>query len=116
MPARLVQIYLPEDRVPDLEMILARHTRRFWRETVPGAQEKYTCIVQQRYTERLLADLDGAFGELPQFSALVSELQAVLPVVEETPVTELPLSADLPAAISAAEACRNDDLARVLSR
>ena len=96
MAARLVQIYLPEDRVRDLEVILDRHTRRFWRETVPGAQEKYTCIVQQRYTERLLADLDGAFGDLPQFSALVSELQAVLPVVEETPVTELPLSADLP--------------------
>ena len=96
MAARLVQIYLPEDRVRDLEVILGRHTRRFWRETVPGAQEKYTCIVQQRYTERLLADLDGAFGDLPQFSALVSELQAVLPVVEETPVTELPLSADLP--------------------
>lgn len=96
MAARLVQIYLPEDRVRDLEMILARHTRRFWRETVPGAQEKYTCIVQQRYTERLLADLDEAFADLPDFSALVSELQAVLPVVEETPVTELPLSPDLP--------------------
>ena len=96
MAARLVQIYLPEDRVRDLEVILDRHTRRFWRETVPGAQEKYTCIVQQRYTERLLADLDEAFADLPDFSALVSELQAVLPMVEETPVTELPLSPDLP--------------------
>ncbi|MXP43999.1 hypothetical protein [Allopontixanthobacter sediminis] len=46
MSARLVQIYLPEDQIDRLETILPRHTRRFWRETVPGAQEKYTCIVQ----------------------------------------------------------------------
>lgn len=96
MSARLVQIYLPEDQVRLLEQILARHTRRYWRETVPGAQEKFTCIVQQRYTERLLLDLEAAFALVPSFAAHVAQLEAVIPAVEETPGTELPLSSDLP--------------------
>lgn len=96
MSARIVQIYLPEDRVQMLETILPRHTRRFWRETVPGEQEKYTCIVQQRYTERLLSDLDEAFREVPSFTAHVAQLEAVLPAVDETPETELALSSALP--------------------
>lgn len=61
MSARLVQIYLPEEQIQRLEAILPQHTRRFWRETLPGEQEKFTCIVQQRYTERLLAELEDAF-------------------------------------------------------
>lgn len=95
MSARLVQIYLPEDQIERLETILPHHTRRFWRETVPGAQEKYTCIVQQRYTERLLTDLDDAFVAVPSFTAHVAKLEAVLPAVEESPATELPLTTDL---------------------
>ncbi len=95
MSARLVQIYLPEDRVALLEKILPLHTRHFWRETVPGSQEKYTCIVQQRYTERLLAELDANFASVPSFTAHVAQLEAVVPAVEETPGTELPLSTDL---------------------
>lgn len=96
MSARIVQVYLPEDQVKTLEEILPRHSRRFWRETIPGEQEKYTCIVQQRYTERLLNELDDAFCEIPSFTAHVGQLEAVLPAVEETPATELNLPADLP--------------------
>lgn len=95
MSARLVQIYLPEDQIQVLETILSRHTRRFWRESVPGQQEKYACIVQQRYTERLLNDLEDAFGAVPAFTAHVAQLEAVLPSFEETPATELLLSDDL---------------------
>jgi hypothetical protein len=95
MSARIVQIYLPENQIQLLETILAHHTRRFWRETLPGQQEKYTCIVQQRYTERLLVDLDEAFGSEPTFTAFVAELEAVLPRVNETPTTELRLATDL---------------------
>lgn len=95
MSARLVQIYLPEDQIQLLETILSRHTRRFWRESVPGQQEKYTCIVQQRYTERLLNDLEDSFGALPSFTAHVAQLEAVLPSLEENPATELRLSPDL---------------------
>jgi uncharacterized hydrophobic protein (TIGR00341 family) len=96
MSARLVQIFLPEDQVHNLETVLSRHSRRFWRETVPGQQEKYTCIVQQRYTERLLNELDEHFGSIPTFTAHVAQLEAVLPAVEETEATALALSSDLP--------------------
>lgn len=90
MSARLVEIYLPEVEIERLEALLAHHARRYWREAVPGGQEKYSCIVQQRYTERLLDELDREFGALPTFTAYVSQLEAVLPPVEETAATELP--------------------------
>ena len=96
MSARIVQIFLPENEIGRLEEILPRHARRFWREAVPGGQEKYSCIVQQRYTERLLEELDAAFTSVPTFTAYVAQLEAVLPPVEETPDTELPLETDLP--------------------
>lgn len=95
MAARKVQIYLPERRIRQLENILKRHCRRYWRETVPGGQEKYTCIVQQRYTERLLDDLEDIFGDDPDFLAHVELLEAVLPRIDETADSELPLDGDL---------------------
>lgn len=96
MSARLVQIYLPEHHIAELEIILARHSRRFWRESVPGGQEKFSCIVQQRYTERLLAELDQSFASEPAFSAYVQRLDAAIPPVEETAETELRIDPDLP--------------------
>jgi len=89
LSARLVEIFLPEVEIAQLEDILPRHCRRFWRETVPGGQEKYSCIVQQRYTERLLDELDAAFGSMATFTAYVVQLEAVLPPIEETVETEL---------------------------
>ncbi|MEE4316187.1 MAG: TIGR00341 family protein [Erythrobacter sp.] len=96
MTARLVEIFLPESGIAALEVILAKHSRRFWRETVPGGMEKFTCIVQQRYTERLLDDLTDTFGADPRFIAHVAELEAVIPPVLETPDTALPADPDLP--------------------
>lgn len=96
MSARLIQIILPEGEIARVEEMLPRHTRRFWRETVPGGQEKYSCIVQQRYTERLLDELATAFAGTPGFATWVAELEAVIPPVEETADTELPLATDLP--------------------
>lgn len=89
MSARLVEIYLPESHADRLDIVLARHARRFWRENVPGNQEKYSCLVQQRYTERLLDDLDSEFGELAGFTAIVSVVEAVLPPVVVSTETEL---------------------------
>ncbi|WP_336986865.1 TIGR00341 family protein [Altererythrobacter aquiaggeris] len=89
MSARLVEIFIPETMVTQLEEMLPRHCRRFWRETVPGSQEKYSCIVQQRYAERLLSELDAVFGSVPNFTAYVAQLEAVLPPVAETAETEL---------------------------
>lgn len=95
MTARLIEIFLPESEVGRIEAILARHSRRFWRETVPGRAEKYTCIVQQRYTERLLDDLQAEFGNNAEFTAQVSQLEAVIPPVPETIETEIPDVHDL---------------------
>lgn len=95
MSARLVEIFLPESGIERLETILPRHSRRYWREVVPGGQEKYSCIVQQRYTERLLDELEGAFSAIPEFTCYVSRLEAILPTVEQTPETELPDGDDL---------------------
>ncbi|MDP3460759.1 MAG: hypothetical protein Q8S09_15930, partial [Hyphomonas sp.] len=96
MAARLVVIVLPEAETGRLEEILPQHSRRFWRETVPGGQEKFSCIIQQRYTERLLDELGQAFGAVPAFTAYVSQIEAVLPPVKETLATELPGSSNLP--------------------
>jgi len=89
MSARLVEIFLSEEQIGLLETILSRHTRRFWRESVPGRPEKYSCIVQQRYTERLLVDLQNNFADVPSFTAYVLELEAVVPPVIESAETEL---------------------------
>ena len=90
MSARLVEIFLPETQINPLERILAGHSRKFWRETVPGGQEKYSCVVQQRYVERLLGELDQAYAAEPAFTAYVTSLEAVLPPVLETAETEIP--------------------------
>lgn len=90
MAARLIEIFLPETEISRLEGVLAKHSRRFWRENVPGEIEKYTCIVQQRYTDRLLDELNAAFGGDPRFSAHISQLEAVIPPVLQTAETELP--------------------------
>lgn len=96
MSARLVQIFLPDELVDSLEEILRRHTRRFWREPVPDGQEKYSCLVQQRYTERLLEELEMKFGSVPSFTTYVVQLEATVPRVAETAETELRLDSDLP--------------------
>lgn len=95
MAVRLVVIFLPEVEAGRLEQILPLHSRRHWRETVPGGQEKFSCLVQQRYTERLLDDLERSFGTIPSFTAYVTLIEAVVPPIEETATTELPAARGL---------------------
>ncbi|MGE3691660.1 MAG: TIGR00341 family protein [Novosphingobium sp.] len=92
MSARLVQIFLHESEIGRLEEVLPRHSRRYWREAAVGDQEKYTCIVQQRYVERLLAELDAAFSSVPGFTACVAQLDAVIPPIVESAQSALPVS------------------------
>ncbi len=96
MSARLVRIFLPEEETAKLEGILEKHSRRFWRESIPGELEKYSCLVQQRYTQRLLDELESTFVDSPRFTAFVAQLEAVVPSVAETPETELPIENGLP--------------------
>lgn len=88
MAIRLVVIFLPEVEAGRLEQILPLHSRWHWRETVPGGQQKFSCIVQQRYTERLLDDQDQSFGANPSFTAYVALIEAVIPPIKETAITE----------------------------
>ncbi len=96
MAARLIQIFLPDSEIEAIERLLPRHSRRFWRETVPGGQEKYSCIVQQRYTERLIDELEAAFAGVEGFFLIVQQLEAAVPAIEETADTEMHLDEDLP--------------------
>ncbi len=89
MTARLVVAIVPDTQVDRIEQILPRHCRRYWREAVPGGLEKYSCLVQLRYTERLLQDLEAAFTGTEGFTAYVGLLEAIVPPLEETPETEL---------------------------
>ncbi len=95
MSARIVDIIVPDHEVAKVREVIARHCRRFWQETVPDGREKFSCIVQPRYVERLLAELDQNFAATEGFSTTVAALEAVLPPLEETPETALP-GPDLP--------------------
>ena len=97
MSARLVQIIVPYEQVALANTLIARHSRRHWQESVPGASEKFACIVQKRYVERLLADLNASFGAMEGFSTMVLQLEAVLPPLDESVETALPGASNLPA-------------------
>ena len=97
MSARLVEIVVPDAEVERAHVLIARHARRYWQESVPGAGEKFSCIVQKRYVERLLADLNANFGAMEGFSTIVLQLEAVLPPLEESAATVLSSAPDLPA-------------------
>lgn len=90
MGAQKVEIFLPEDEFVRLEEIVGKHCRRFWREDVPGENEKLTCLVQQRYTARLLDELEEAFGSVPSLSIVVSRVEAAVPPVVENADTVIP--------------------------
>ncbi len=96
MSVRLVEIVVPDAEVERARTLIARHARRFWQESLPGAGEKFSCIVQKRYVERLLADLNATFGALDGFATMVLQLEAVLPTLDESAETALPQGTDLP--------------------
>ncbi|MFN2100370.1 TIGR00341 family protein [Altererythrobacter sp. MF3-039] len=90
MGAQRIEIFLPENEFLRLEEIVALHCRRYWREDVPGENEKLTCLVQQRYTERLLDDIETAFGDYPSLAVIVSPIEASIPPIIEDETSELP--------------------------
>jgi uncharacterized hydrophobic protein (TIGR00341 family) len=91
MSARLVDIIVSDAEVDEARALIARHCRRFWQEAVPGGRDKFSCIVQSRYVERLLDELDTHFADSEGFWTTVETLEAVLPPLEETQETALPL-------------------------
>lgn len=92
MSARLVEIIVPDFAVTAVRPLIARHCRRYWQEPVPGDLEKFSCLVQHRYVERLLTELDERFGEVDGFCVVVVKLEAALPPIVESAATHLPAS------------------------
>lgn len=90
MSAQRVEIFLPEHEFLRLEEVVGRHCRRFWREDVPGEVEKLTCLVQNRYVERLLTDIESEFGGAPDLMVVVSAIEASIPPIAETELTAIP--------------------------
>lgn len=95
MSTRLVDIVVPDDAVAAVEAVIDHHCRRHWRVSVPGAVEQYSCIVQGRYVERFLAELQDRFGAVEGFQAVVVPTEALVPALHEGPETALPLDGSM---------------------
>ncbi|HSM54198.1 MAG TPA: TIGR00341 family protein [Erythrobacter sp.] len=91
MSAQRIEIFLPESEIARLEQVVARHCRRFWRETVPGRSEKLTCLVQRRYTERLINDVEATFANEPSLMVIVSDIAASIPALAEDAASAMPV-------------------------
>ena len=96
MSTRLVQVIVPDAMIEATRTLVSKHCRRYWQEPVPGGREKFSCIVQKRYVERLLSELNARFGAMAEFCAVVIALEAALPTLDESPATELPEVLGLP--------------------
>lgn len=90
MSTRLVQVIVPDAMIEATRTLVSKHCRRYWQEPVPGGLEKFSCIVQKRYVERLLSALNAQFGAMPEFCTVVIELEAALPSLDESSATVLP--------------------------
>lgn len=91
MSAQRIEIFLSESEIARLEQVVARHCRRLWRESVPGEIEKLTCLVQRRYTERLIEDVEKTFIGNPSLMVIVSDIAASIPAVAEDAASALPV-------------------------
>ena len=83
MSARLVEVIVADPEVREARELLSTLSYRLWQESVPDGREKFSCIVLQQNVEPLLKRLNDRFGAAPQFSAIVLELEAVVPTVIE---------------------------------
>jgi uncharacterized hydrophobic protein (TIGR00341 family) len=86
LSARLVELIVADADVAAAWTILAKRAERLWQETAPGGAEKFSAIVRAREIEPLLGELSEAFCQSAQFSAVVLNLEAVLPA-REAPIS-----------------------------
>lgn len=75
--------------------VIRRHCRRVWQKPLHDSLQRFTCVVQNRYVERIMRDLTDAFGALDGFSLTMSHLEAVEPPLPESDATRLPVAAEL---------------------
>ncbi|MEZ6029617.1 MAG: TIGR00341 family protein [Hyphomonadaceae bacterium] len=83
MSARLVEVIVADPEVQEARELLATYSRRLWQESVPGGREKFSSIVMPQDVEPALAALGDRFSHSPGFSAVVVQLEAVVPALAE---------------------------------
>lgn len=93
MSARLVTIFLPDASAQAAHAVCQKHAVRIWLQSAHGVGDVVTCVVQSRYVQRLLDDLEDQFSGLPGFNIVVSPIEALVPPLYETPETARPLAA-----------------------
>ncbi|MDP1631711.1 MAG: TIGR00341 family protein [Caulobacter sp.] len=91
MSTRLLMVFVPDPDVNLAMDIARRHATRIWVRPAQGSMESLLCVVQGRYVERLVDDLDERLGAREGFCAIVLPVEAVVPPLYETTETSLPL-------------------------
>ena len=86
MSSRLVEVFVQDVDVDEARSILESCSARLWQETVPDGREKFSAIVLSHDVENLLKRLSNALHDNEGFVALVLELQAVVPPLQEPEV------------------------------
>ncbi|MFA7262148.1 MAG: TIGR00341 family protein [Caulobacter sp.] len=84
MTARLVTVFLPDGDARTALELVGRHAARRWLLPVEGEMACLTCIVQGRYVERLIDEMDGRFSDRPGFALVVTPIEAMTPPLYET--------------------------------
>lgn len=79
MTSRLIEVFVKDLDVPDATKILRAHCARIWQESSPEGLEKLSGIVSSHNVEHLMRALQLRFCDTPEFSAIVLQIQAVLP-------------------------------------
>ncbi|MEZ5939682.1 MAG: TIGR00341 family protein [Hyphomonadaceae bacterium] len=85
MSVRLVEVVVADRHVPRVRDLLAPRSVRLWQESVPSGQEKFSSIVLAHEVEPLLRELDNAFKAGSEMSAVVIEVEALVPSEELAP-------------------------------
>lgn len=82
MSSRLIEVIVSDADVAGARALLAPFAGRLWQESAPGGQEKFSAIVAASRTEDLLQALQERYSHASGFSALVLDLQAVIPPLD----------------------------------
>lgn len=79
MTSRLIDVFVKDLDVADAKKILHAHCARIWQESSPEGLEKLSGVVASHNVEHLMRALQARFSDAPEFSAIVLQIEAVLP-------------------------------------
>lgn len=96
MAGRLVLVVVPESETSAARDLIARNCRRHWQAATSDQLVQFSCIVQRRYIERFLTDLESRFGQIAGFTVVVAPVEAIVPALPESITATLPAAPGLP--------------------